>query len=238
MFSLSACRSISRSNTELALPPAVVFFCFDDGPNAHGDTTARLLDILKKYEIHAMFVLLGENAEVYPKLVRRIYDEGHLIINHGYSDRVAIGMNEVTFKNNLALGEAAISAALEKEMYPKLYQPHGGFYRSRQEKILREADYTMVAVNIRVYDAVTTGAEKDRIVRQVIKKVEKQNGGIILLHDGRDSHHRMKRRLERNPSSAFDRSWIPSAVEEIIIALKSRGFILDSPIFLPDLFIR
>ena len=224
LFSLSACQTINRSNAELGVKPSVFIFCFDDGPNAQADTTMRLLDVLKKYEIRAMFALLGENVEAYPDLTRRIYNEGHIIVNHGFSDRWAVWMNEAEFKNNLIRAEAAITAALGKELYPRLYQPHGGFYRSRQERILRETGYNMIAVNIRVHDAVATSADKDRIVRQVIEKVEKQNGGIILLHDGRDSHHRLKRKLEGNPHGAFDRSWIPAAVEEIIIGLKSRGF--------------
>jgi len=238
LFALSACQSINRSNAELGLKPSVVIFCFDDGPNAQSYTTARLLDVLKKHEIRAMFALLGENARAFPDLVRRIYNEGHIIVNHGYSDRWTVWMNEADFKNNLVQGEAAILAALGKEVYPKLYQPHGGFYRSRQERLLREADYTMIAVSIRAYDAVATSADKDRIVRQVIEKVEKQNGGIILLHDGRDSHQRMKRELERNPYGAFDRSWIPAAVEEIIITLKAKGFSFDSSSLLPGLFVR
>jgi len=60
-------------------------------------------------------------------------------------------------------------------------------------------------------------------------KLEKKNGGIILLHDGRDSHFRMERKLSKNPQGIFDRSWIPGAVEEIIIVLLGKGFTLASP---------
>ena len=227
-ISLSACHSISRSSAELPIPPSTVIFCFDDGPNAQGSTTGRLLDVLERHGIRVMFTLLGENAEVYPDLVRRIYNEGHIIVNHGYSDRWAVRMGEDEFRENLLKGEAAISAALGKELYPKLYQPHGGFYTSRQREIIREEGYTMITVSVRVYDAVASGAEKAKIVRQVIEKVEKQNGGVVLLHDGRDSHHRMRRKLEKNPQGAFDRSWIPDAAEEIITTLISKGFNLYS----------
>ena len=53
---------------------------FDDGPN--GSHTASLLDILKRYELQAIFFVIGEHAEEYPDLVRRIHDEGHEIGNH------------------------------------------------------------------------------------------------------------------------------------------------------------
>jgi len=226
-FLLLACQSITRKSVDPAIEPSHIVLSFDDGPNSFGDTTVQLLEVLKKHEIKAMFALLGENAEKNPELVRRIYDEGHLIINHGYLDKWANGMGEDGFLNNLEMGEEAISKALGKDFYPKLYRPHGGFYTSAQEKIIREAGYTIVFADIRVYDAVLTGAKKDKMIKEVIEKAEKYNGGMILLHDGRGSQIQMEQELNKKPSGAFDRSWIPDAVEEIITALKSRRFIID-----------
>ena len=214
---------------EPGIPRSVVYFIFDDGPDARGDTTARLLDVLKKYHIRAMFSLLGENAEYYPDLVKRIHAEGHYIVNHGYSDKWAYYMNEVEFRSNLLRGEAVISAALGFAMYPKLYRPQGGFYNSGQEKICIDEGYIIVPATVRVYDAVMSGTSRHKVVRQVIKKLEKQNGGFILLHDGRDSKPRREKKLAKKPNSPYDRSWIPETVEEIIVVLLNKGFILDSP---------
>jgi peptidoglycan/xylan/chitin deacetylase (PgdA/CDA1 family) len=223
-----SCMSISKSGAELGIRPGVVIFSFDDGPNAFGGTTSRLLDILSKYEINAFFALLGENAERNPGLVRRIYNEGHYIINHGYKGRWSNKMNAEEFRKNLILGEAAITAALGHEVNLKLYRPHGGFYSSRQEKICIEEGYSIVPASVRVYDAVKNKGSK--VAKLVLEKISKQGGGIILLHDGRDSGLKMEKELEKNPEGAFDRSWIPLAVEEIIIALLERGFVLNSAI--------
>jgi peptidoglycan/xylan/chitin deacetylase (PgdA/CDA1 family) len=229
LFLLSSCQSINRSGTDLRIPPALVFFSFDDGPGGHDDTTARLLDVLKKYEIRALFCLLGENAEYYPDLVKRIHDEGHYLVNHGYSEKHAYRMNDVEFTNNLVRGAEAISSALGFEVYPKLYRPHGGFYHSKQEKICVDNGYILVPVTVRVYDAVIAREERDSVVPKVIRKLEKRNGGIILLHDGRDSHSRREKRVAKFPHSSYDRSWIPETVEEIITVLLEKGFILDNP---------
>ena len=225
-FFFSTCQSINNSKPGLVVSPSQVIFSFDDGPNGMGDTTARLLDVLSKYEIHAMFSLLGENVEAYPDLARRIHDEGHYIVNHGYADKWAYRMKNEEFKDNLLRGEAVISAALGIELNPKLYRPHGGYYTSKQKSICLEEGYTMVGCSVRVYDAVLTEAKKDKVVRETIAKIEKQNGGIILLHDGRDSKSRMEGEIKKNGHGAFDRSWLPEAVEEIIVALLERGFIL------------
>jgi peptidoglycan/xylan/chitin deacetylase (PgdA/CDA1 family) len=236
-LAVSDCKTINHSGPEFALPPSTVVFSFDDGPNAHDDTTARLLDILKKYEIHAMFVLLGVNAEKYPEMVRRIYDEGHCLINHGYSDKWASKMKEDEFKDNLIKGDVAIYAALESTMgktqeenpRPKLYRPHGGYYNSKQEQICREMGYTIIPSDVRIYDAVMSSAKQDKAFKKTIEKIIKNNGGIILLHDARDSHYLMEEELIKNPNGPFNRSWVPDMVEKIIIELLDKGFVLGSP---------
>ena len=224
---LTSCQTINRDRAELGIPKYMVIFSFDDGPDAH--TTPKLLDVLKKYQIRALFCLLGVNAAQYPNLVRRIHDEGHYIVNHGYSGKWASRMNNEEFRNDLIRGEEAISAALGFDLHPRLYRPHGGFYRARHERIWTNEAYAFVPVTVRVHDAVASAARQDRIVRRTIRKIERQSGGIILLHDGRDSHYRRAVQLEKNPDGAFNRSWIPDAVEEIITALLAMGFILNEP---------
>lgn len=46
--------------------------------------TPALLDGLKERGVKATFFLVGENVETYPDIVKRIYEEGHLIGNHTY----------------------------------------------------------------------------------------------------------------------------------------------------------
>ena len=57
---------------------------FDDGPSA--SCTPVLLDGLKERGVHATFFLIGENVEKEgnAEIVRRMYEEGHLIGNHTY----------------------------------------------------------------------------------------------------------------------------------------------------------
>jgi peptidoglycan/xylan/chitin deacetylase (PgdA/CDA1 family) len=224
---LGGCQSIDRTRREMRIPPYYVIFSFDDGPNVHEDTTARLLDVLKKYEIRAMFALLGENAEHSPELVRRIRDEGHCIINHGYSDKWAVSMENGEFRGNLRRGEAAISAALGEELYPRLYRPQGGYFKERHRCIWREEGYIMIAGTARAYDAVIDMTEKNEVRRKIISTIVEQRGGLILLHDARDSHFRMEQVLEKYPKGEFNRSWIPETTEGIIIRLLKRGYWLN-----------
>jgi len=226
---LVSCMSINRNREELNVPLSYVIFSFDDGPNIHEDTTNRLLGILELYEIKAIFSLLGERVDANPQIVKRMYDEGHCIVNHGYSDKWARSMREAEFRDNLLRGGQAISNAIGREFYPKLYRPHGGYYNSKQINICDEEGYYIINSNIRVYDAVLSGSKQDKVIKRVIEKVGKRGGGIILLHDARDSNSRMEKELIKVPNGAFNRSWIPETVEKLIISLRDMGYIIGDP---------
>ncbi len=58
------------------------FLTFDDGPSS---VTPTILDTLKQENIKASFFVLGSRVEALPETVKRIYEEGHYIANHGYS---------------------------------------------------------------------------------------------------------------------------------------------------------
>lgn len=63
--------------------PKMIALTIDDGPSDL--YTAAVLDELKSLHVPATFFLIGQNAERYPGLVRRIWAEGHEIGNHTYT---------------------------------------------------------------------------------------------------------------------------------------------------------
>ena len=70
------------AESEYVMEPPKIAITFDDGPSAL--CTGRLLDGLKERGVKATFFLIGEYAKDNPKLVKRIYEEGHMIGNHTY----------------------------------------------------------------------------------------------------------------------------------------------------------
>jgi peptidoglycan/xylan/chitin deacetylase (PgdA/CDA1 family) len=225
---LAGCQSITGNVPEIKLERNEVILTFDDGPNAHGTSTARLLDVLKKYNIRAIFTLLGVNIEQNPDLVRRIHDEGHIIVSHGYSGKWASKMKDEEFRENLLKWEAAISAVLGAVPQPKFYQPHGGFYYKRHEKIWREEGWKLLGTHIRAWDAAKNESQKQKVINMVISKTERNSGGLILLHDAKNTYLVMEAELVKRPNGSYNRAWIPEAVEEIIITLLEKGYRFDT----------
>ncbi len=73
---------------------STVYLTFDDGPGLYTD---GILDVLKRYGVHATFYLVGRNSQAYPASVRRIKTEGHRVANHSYShsDLSRLGTDQV-----------------------------------------------------------------------------------------------------------------------------------------------
>ncbi|MGB9236203.1 MAG: polysaccharide deacetylase family protein [Terriglobales bacterium] len=70
----------NRSRVEGA---SCVALTFDDGPDPVD--TPKLLDILREKGVKATFFVVGKRAEQHPEIVRREWNEGHLVANHTWS---------------------------------------------------------------------------------------------------------------------------------------------------------
>ena len=138
-------------------------------------------------------------------------------------------MNDDEFRENLIRGGTAIAAALGEPLNPKLYRPHGGFYKSRHARILQDKGYSIVSANIRVYDAVKTSANQTKVINRIVGKVTKADGGIILLHDARGASSKKEIELEKNSEGTFNRLWIVDVVDAVIASLLEKGFVLHHP---------
>lgn len=85
---LNAAVETGKRNEMIQEETKRVALTFDDGPNP--EYTEKLLDGLKDREVKATFFLLGNQVELYPDIVKRMHEEGHLIGNHSY-DHVNLG---------------------------------------------------------------------------------------------------------------------------------------------------
>lgn len=145
---------------------------FDDGPDPR--YTPQLLDGLAKRGAKASFFLTGKNAERYPKLVKRIYDEGHLIGNHTYSHIQLTKSNRDSFKKELIRTNEIISGITGEEVV-FVRPPYGTWDKSFEE----ELNMFPVLWNIDPLD--WSRRDASRIVGDVTSKA--RENAIILMHD-------------------------------------------------------
>lgn len=148
---------------------------FDDGP--HPRYTPLILDILKKYEVHATFFTVGMNVETYGDLIAREISEGHEIGNHTYHHY----HTKDTDGNVLIADILACSKAIEEKTgkQTKLFRPPEGVCTDEIKALCEEMGYTIVMWSIDTRDWAHTPA------CEIIANIEKNvcDGAIILMHD-------------------------------------------------------
>lgn len=153
-----------------------VAITFDDGPSAK--TTARLLDGLKERGVKATFFVVGENAANNKDLIKRMYDEGHVIGNHTYTHveltklSKTAAINEITKTNELI-------EEITGEPVTFIRPPCGSW----DEALYFDVDMTPVFWSVDPKDWCTED------VTAVVSRVmgDTVDGDIILFHDIYDS---------------------------------------------------
>lgn len=169
-----------------------VFLTFDDGPSKA--VTPHILDTLKEYNIKATFFLLGSRVKLNPDLVKREYEEGHYIANHGYShqySKIYASSNDVIKEYNRT--EQEIRKALVNTNYSShLFRFPGGSIGGAYSKIKKEAKQELKKQQIAYLDwnALTNDAAgantKEKIMSNLKKTVGNYNNVVILMHDAPD----------------------------------------------------
>ena len=169
-----------------------VFLTFDDGPSE--SVTPKILDTLDKYDIKATFFVLGCNAKSHPDIVKRAYDSGHYIANHGYSHKYSkIYKNTSTVLEEYNKTEDAIRVAIGNPEYSSnLFRFPGGAYGGPYEKIKKKARKELNKQGIAYLDwsALTYDAEgadtKEEILCNLKETMNGWNNVVILMHDAPD----------------------------------------------------
>lgn len=168
------------------------YLTFDDGPTTKA--TGKILDVLKEENVKATFFVVGKHVKENPELVKREYDEGHYIANHGYNHNNKLLYKDMeSFKNEIVSTDLEISKAIGVENYcshifrfPNGYMSH--IYTSQKKDaltVLHDLDYVYVDWN-----CLNQDSEKKYSNAQLLnnlKKTAKNKGTlIILMHDTAD----------------------------------------------------
>lgn len=169
-----------------------VFLTFDDGPTKQ--VTPYILNLLKSENIKANFFVIGTKVEQNPELVKREYEEGHFIGNHGYSHQyskiyssVDSVLEEYNKNNNL------IRKAIGNEKYNSfIFRFPGGLVGGPYNDLKHEALQKLNENGIGNVDwnALTNDADgaktKDAIMENFYKTVKDKTSVVLLMHDAAD----------------------------------------------------
>lgn len=169
-----------------------VFLTFDDGPT--NAVTPYILNLLKEENIKANFFVLGTKVEENPSLVKREFEEGHFIGNHGYTHKyssvyssVDNVFEEYNKTNNL------IRNAIGNQKYNSLvFRFPGGSVGGPYNDLKKEALAKLNENGIGNLDwnALTNDADgaktKEAIMENFYETVKDKTSVVLLMHDAAD----------------------------------------------------
>ncbi|HRF99668.1 MAG TPA: polysaccharide deacetylase family protein [Bacteroidia bacterium] len=172
-----------------------VLLTFDDGPHTN---TIKVLEILKKHNVKAVFFVIGKNIQGNEAILKEIVADGHQIGNHSFSHH-----NFIDLWSTKKVAEDFASCEKLIEQYQpntKLFRPPYGVTNPNIAKALKQLNLQSIGWNVRSYDTSIKDVEK--IKQRVLSQLKP--GAIILLHDRLD--------------------FMPELLETLIPAIKEKGY--------------
>ena len=150
----------------------------DDGPDPND--TDRLLDLLEKHDLKAVFFVIGERVQRYPELARAIVARGHELGNHSMTHPQATMWCAGPWRTRREIHEAQRVIEEVTGTVPRWYRAPVGHRNYFTHPFAAECGLEVVAWTRRGYDTVEKNVEK--IVSALTDGAGA--GDILLLHEG------------------------------------------------------
>ncbi len=181
-----------------------VAITFDDGPSP--SYTPKILSLLKQYQAHATFFVLGRKVEKYPGLIKTMLRAGHEVGNHTFDHPYLTKTDQLTREQEIETTGLDLDLVGCPQKDRLLRPPYSAF----DKRLVSYLDHTHKHLVLWSIDSGDwQGLDAATIVNNVLSRV--QNGSIIIFHDSDE-----KDRADRSPTVA--------ALKVILPALRAAGY--------------
>ena len=181
-----------------------VALTFDDGPSPV--YTPKVMALLKKYQAHGTFFVLGHKVEQTPWLVQALLKDGNEVGNHSFSHPRLTKTGQ--FSREQELERTAVDLdLLGCPQSQRLFRPPYSAYDDRLKAYLAHTRRCLVLWSIDSGD--WRGLAAPAIIKNVLSRV--RNGAIIIFHDSDE-----EAQANRHPTV--------EALKTILPALKAAGY--------------
>jgi len=162
---------------DLKLRDKEVVLTFDDGPVP--GKTERILATLNQYGVKATFLMVGQMAETYPAIARKVVASGQTIGSHTYRHRDLQNLAFDAAMTEIMRGEKAVEKATAVDAAFFRFPYLADTRRLRTALDARGVIVTDVDVDSKDYFKSTPAA----VVNRTMTALRKRGHGIILMHD-------------------------------------------------------
>lgn len=144
------------------------------------EDTKRILDILKKHDVHVTFFMTGGWVEKYPDDVKAIYEAGHDLGNHSENHKNMSQLSDEEKTSEIMKAHKKVEELTGVKM--NLFRPPYGDYDDRVVLNATENGYYTIQWDVDSLDWKDYGV--DSIIDTVLNHKSLRNGSIILCHNG------------------------------------------------------
>ena len=164
-------------------PEKKVYLTFDDGPDPVW--SPQVLAVLRKYQAHATFFMIGRNAATFQDTVVQIASDRNTLASHSYNHYDLTTLDFLGFSLEVGDTEQSIRNALEdhpellSQVTKCLRPPYGKSNESVYAYAMRMG-YSISMWNLDTRD--WAGTKPEDILAAFISKLQPDR--VILFHDG------------------------------------------------------
>lgn len=144
------------------------------------EDTGKILEILKKHNIHVTFFMTGGWIESYPDDVKAIAAAGHDLGNHSENHKQMSQLSKEQCIEEIMKPHNKVKELTGKEMI--LFRPPYGDYNNTLIEATKESGYHCIQWDVDSLDWKDYGV--DSIINTVLNHKHLGNGSIILCHNG------------------------------------------------------
>lgn len=144
------------------------------------EDTQKILEILKKHDVHVTFFMTGGWVESYPDDVKAILEAGHDLGNHSENHKNMSQLSDAEKREELMQVHDKVLELTGYEMF--LFRPPYGDYDNAVVNVAKDCEYYTIQWDVDSLDWKDYGV--DSIIKTVTEHKHLGNGSIILCHNG------------------------------------------------------
>ena len=144
------------------------------------EDTQKILEVLKKHDVHVTFFMTGGWVENYPDDVKAILAAGHDLGNHSENHKNMSQLSDAEEKEELMKVHDKVRTLTGYEMF--LFRPPYGDYDNAVVNVAKDCGYYTIQWDVDSLDWKDYGV--DSVIKTVTEHKHLGNGSIILCHNG------------------------------------------------------
>ncbi|WP_349307845.1 MULTISPECIES: polysaccharide deacetylase family protein [unclassified Streptomyces] len=178
----------------------------DDGPDP--TWTPKVLEVLKRYDVKAVFCMIGPQAKAHPDLVQQIVAAGHRLCDHSISHDTGMDKKPEAYQQNEVLDALKMIEDASGGAKVQYWRAPGGAFTPFSRKLAAAHGMRPLGWNVDSKDFKKPG------VGAIVKTVEQEvaGGPTLLFHDG-----------------GGQRDQTVAALEQVLPWLKQQGYAFSFP---------